>query len=418
MVKNKQPKKQSGNDTMTWDTVLKVQKEMETQFETMDKSTKDAYNFNNDLLLLSMYCLIPPLRNEIKQLEITQCSKDNDKNYVYMNKSFKTVVLKLTTTKKGHPEVHFDLLEGRYKSPHLAQLLKESYQLYPRKYLFTTKNSFPYMNKKPPVRALDERLANIFYRHGIQKQITINTLQNLYVVSHASTVDKIDMTIQMRTTIECLDKMLKNDDSASSMSEPSFDFDEYEYDPKQKNHDHIPRGIHKSNPSNQSMFLQSVDSISSSSSRKSSSKSKTKSNNPSTPLNTSMQANSSTPFYSPPDINNASSNDDCKPLHVEKALTEYQRKQEQKRRYYRDHRDEILQKAKEYASKMTAYEKSRARIIALLNNSADYENIMKEKTKKKYRLFKDETTGKWKYHEDDEVDDDDESDEESDEPNS
>ena len=50
-----------------WEVVISKQKELERQFNSIqNKNTKLAYDLNNDLLLLSLYLLIPPLRNEIK----------------------------------------------------------------------------------------------------------------------------------------------------------------------------------------------------------------------------------------------------------------------------------------------------------------------------------------------------------------
>ncbi len=42
-----------------------------------NQQTKAAYDMNNDLLLLSLYSLIPPLRNEAKHLKFTHSKKDN-----------------------------------------------------------------------------------------------------------------------------------------------------------------------------------------------------------------------------------------------------------------------------------------------------------------------------------------------------
>ena len=55
---------------LDWNTVLQKQEELENAFnEVPDKKTKAAYTLNQNLLLLSMYCLIPPLRAEVKTLK-------------------------------------------------------------------------------------------------------------------------------------------------------------------------------------------------------------------------------------------------------------------------------------------------------------------------------------------------------------
>ena len=65
---------------ITWDIVIAKQKQLERQFYPIqNKHTKQAYELNNDLLLLSLYSLIPPLRNEIKHLNFTvQRKRDGD----------------------------------------------------------------------------------------------------------------------------------------------------------------------------------------------------------------------------------------------------------------------------------------------------------------------------------------------------
>jgi hypothetical protein len=55
---------------ITFDIVLEKQKQLQKQFEDMDnKDTAKAYDLNQDLLIVSLYSLIPPLRNEVKHLQ-------------------------------------------------------------------------------------------------------------------------------------------------------------------------------------------------------------------------------------------------------------------------------------------------------------------------------------------------------------
>ena len=63
---------------ITFDIVLKKQKELQMQFEMIQsKQTKTAYDVNQDLLLLSLYSLIPPLRNEVKTLKFSKTIKES-----------------------------------------------------------------------------------------------------------------------------------------------------------------------------------------------------------------------------------------------------------------------------------------------------------------------------------------------------
>jgi hypothetical protein len=147
---------------INWEDVQYVQKDLEEKFNALsDKKTIKAYNLNNDLLLISLYSLIPPLRNEVKMLEFTTQHKHNKKDYIYYNSN--SLVLKFNKIKKRHGKVHFDLVSGRLKNPHLARIIRQSIELYPRKYVFTPKNTYPDFSTKATMRALDERLINIFF---------------------------------------------------------------------------------------------------------------------------------------------------------------------------------------------------------------------------------------------------------------
>jgi len=195
-----------------WEDVLRIQKQLEDEFNAIDdKDTLQAYDLNNDLLLLSMYCLIPPLRNEVKLLEFTNELKASDKDYVYISKNKKTIILKFNLIKKQHRPVDFDITLGKYKNYHLFDIIKQSYTLYPRKYLFTLKQNYPYMDKKASKRALDERLVNIFYRNNVQNQISVNSLRSAYVSYKLADPkidynDKEDLIWRMRTSWDCLER--------------------------------------------------------------------------------------------------------------------------------------------------------------------------------------------------------------------
>ncbi|WP_396189514.1 hypothetical protein [Flavobacterium sp.] len=195
-----------------WEDVLRIHKQLEDEFDAIeDKDTMQAYDLNNDLLLLSMYCLMPPLRNEVKLLEFTNEIKASDKDYVYISKNKKTIVLRFNLVKKQHPPVDFDITLGKFKNYHLFDIIKRSYTLYPRQYLFTLKQNYPYMDKKASKRALDERLVNIFYRNKIQNQISVNSLRSAYVSYKLSDPkisfnDKETIIFQMRTSWECLER--------------------------------------------------------------------------------------------------------------------------------------------------------------------------------------------------------------------
>ena len=69
---------------ITFDIVLDKQKELEKQFELIkNKKSITGYDLNQDLLLVSLYSLIPHLRNEVITLNI----------YIYIYYQFKIQVI-------------------------------------------------------------------------------------------------------------------------------------------------------------------------------------------------------------------------------------------------------------------------------------------------------------------------------------
>ena len=160
---------------ITWDIVIAKQKQLERQFYSIqNKHTKRAYELNNDLLLLSLYSLIPPLRNEIKHLNFTiQRKRDND--YIWLDTDGE-ILLDLNLEKKRHENITFSITKD---APALANIIRDSYTLYPREYVFTPKNTYPNLNKKASQASLDARLKALFIFTG--KSVSVNSLRSSYV---------------------------------------------------------------------------------------------------------------------------------------------------------------------------------------------------------------------------------------------
>lgn len=160
---------------INWDIVISKQKNLQRQFYSLqNKHTKLAYELNNDLLLLSLYSLIPPLRNEIKHLNFTSTNK-NDGDYIWIDNDGE-VLLDLNLEKKRHDPITFSLTK---EAPELANIIKDSYSLYPREYVFTPKNTYPNFNKKASQASLDARLRALFFLTG--KNVSVNSLRSSYV---------------------------------------------------------------------------------------------------------------------------------------------------------------------------------------------------------------------------------------------
>ena len=94
--------------------VLETQKKLEETF-----ILNPTYQNNQDLLLLSLYSLIPTLRDELKLLEFTTTKQDKG-DWLYFN-SDNNVILDLNNSKKKHDNISFNLT---IEAPHLAEIIK------------------------------------------------------------------------------------------------------------------------------------------------------------------------------------------------------------------------------------------------------------------------------------------------------
>jgi len=156
--------------------VLDIQNKLLKQYHALPSPySMKAYDLNNDLLLISLYSLIPPLRNEIKHLKFTKTSKTTGDWILFTEGE---VYLDLNEEKKRHDAIQFNLTQD---SPELAKLLEESYHYYPREFVFTIKNKFPILDKQASESSLDVRLSNIFKQYLPNKNISVNSLRSSYV---------------------------------------------------------------------------------------------------------------------------------------------------------------------------------------------------------------------------------------------
>lgn len=145
---------------LDWEIILKKQEDLKKQFDNIsNKQTKEAYNINLDLILLSLYTLRPPLRREIFRLEFKKNSDDKTKDYIYFKRD--KVILDLNLEKKRHSAIEFETDDK------LADILKQSYKLYPRQYLFTDYRKFPNYDNKLGLEAVGDRLKRMFRNYGV-----------------------------------------------------------------------------------------------------------------------------------------------------------------------------------------------------------------------------------------------------------
>jgi hypothetical protein len=79
--------------------------------------------------------------------------KKKDKDYVWFDDDGE-VLLHLNWEKKRHDPLLFNLTKDATK---LTKIIKDNYDLYPREYVFTPKNTYPRLDKTASPASLDSR---------------------------------------------------------------------------------------------------------------------------------------------------------------------------------------------------------------------------------------------------------------------
>ena len=195
-----------------FDFIMLKQITLEQQFKNLtedEKLTQKGFNLNQDLLLLSLYTLIPPLRDEVKTLEFTFKKETKGDFIQFFNNG--DVYLILNEIKKRHDPIEFNLTQ---LSPQLADILKESYELYPRKPLFASVKDNEYVKKQ--VKTLSTNLIKIFSNDYPDKNVGVNAIRSSYY-SYRNKLSvqsgtilpytiKKQIALQMRTSVEKLDR--------------------------------------------------------------------------------------------------------------------------------------------------------------------------------------------------------------------
>lgn len=184
-----------------FEVILAKQQQMAHQFNGLkNKTTNDAYKLNQDLLLVSLYSLIPPNRDEIKELHFTTTPK-TDKDYIYIKGD--EVFMLLNKIKKRHDGIKINITE---ESKELADILTESYKLYPREFVFTQYDKRDIQIK---ITGLNKRLLRIFSFTG--KNVGTNSLRSSYASylnqqKQLSVYEKDKLASRMRTSRRFLDE--------------------------------------------------------------------------------------------------------------------------------------------------------------------------------------------------------------------
>lgn len=252
---------------LEWKHVMYTRNKIEKEFndlKTNPLKKKQAFNKNQDLMLTSIYTLTPVLRREVATLKFTN-KKPRDKkgDYVYFHPKDNKVSLELYEIKKRHDYISIPLNYREESKPtgfskfimknqeHLAKLLKESFELYERDYVFV--NTVKY-NKEKKIESVSaesvaKRLAKIYKNYKVNvgasslRSSYITYLNNLYIKQTGNvltTAEKEELAIMMRTSREQLDsaycKIFRNNDEVEiPVDAILFDDDNNEIKVKKEN---------------------------------------------------------------------------------------------------------------------------------------------------------------------------------------
>lgn len=162
--------KQEQETFIDFEIILNKQKELLEKF-----NNNKTYKNNQDLLLISIYSLIPPNRKEITELIYITNIEDDDKvnDFIYIDKDNNDVKFILNKMKKKHKGIIIDITK---ENQDLTNIIIESFNLYERPYLFTDYND---KNKIVNYNLIYARFRNIF--KDIDKRISINCLRSSYL---------------------------------------------------------------------------------------------------------------------------------------------------------------------------------------------------------------------------------------------
>ncbi len=127
-------------------------------------------NYKNHILklLLSLYTLTPPVRNELKEVKFLTNLNDNNLNddYIYINKTNNKVMFIFNKEKKNHEAIKYEI-----DNQQLKDLLFYSYDTYPREFVISS-----IKNKDKPVTEYQK----YNYFKMIDPRLGVNMLRSSY----------------------------------------------------------------------------------------------------------------------------------------------------------------------------------------------------------------------------------------------
>lgn len=205
-------------------TVLKEQARLNKEFNDItDKNTKEAYNLNLNLVLLSLYSLNAPLRKELMALTFNEDPYDDKTTDYILFKSTGETILSLHKDKKRHGEIDIILNDD------LSNILKQSYKQYQRTYVFTNASLYPDYSKTITIDTVADRLRRIFLKYKVNVGASILRASYFsYIYDGAkgklSNKDIDDIAVLMRTSRQYLMSSYRkiiDDNDIEEIPEPS-----------------------------------------------------------------------------------------------------------------------------------------------------------------------------------------------------
>lgn len=204
---------------LPWEVIVTKQKELYEKFnDLVDEGkwkTKDAFDLNLDLVLLSLYTLTEPLRTEPMLLEFKPKNANLKKDWVNLGTTKSPqAYLELNLEKKNHARIDLAI------SDELKQVLEQSKTLYPRQPLFVGLGRYPDVEaetlKKLTQGTVSDRLKNIFEAEG--KNIGASSLRSSYVsyMLAPNPVESVvsNMATRMRTSNKYIRSSYRKVDSS------------------------------------------------------------------------------------------------------------------------------------------------------------------------------------------------------------
>jgi hypothetical protein len=175
-----------------------------------------VFDAHMDLLTLALYVWDFPSRKEKFELQFENKTKNwkptETGNFVNVSNDTERVIIHLNTEKKKHAPIHFELQFGSGKSVidtynnRLSDLLRRSYKLYKRKYVFIPKNTWGSNRNKVgnEYKQVSSSTPSMWLRKFVTgRVININSLRSAFISywwNKLNSNEKEILVVRMRTS--------------------------------------------------------------------------------------------------------------------------------------------------------------------------------------------------------------------------